>query len=336
MYRHFKGEMKMIKVLATVGEGSLERFGMTVPEKFKVTYLGPDYTDDEFIEKTKGAKFVLLGVTRLNENMIENLEDTELIQVLGAGYDGVDIKAARKKGIYVANGKGINSISVAEHTIGLILAALRRTVESNKDVKNFRFEESYKEYQVRGTRTLKSTHVGIVGLGDIGVEVIKRLKAFGPKISYNSNSRKKDLEKEYAIDYLELDELLKTCDIVSIHTPLNSHTEGMIDGDKFKLMKKDSIIVNTARGEIINQEAIADALKNGEIGMAALDTISPEPPDRDHPLLNLSEEIDDKLILTTHIAGITTEDMVGMQKNAWSNMERVLRGEKPINIINNI
>lgn len=326
----------MIKVLATMEKKALEKFNIDKPKNLDITYLQGDYSDKDFIEKSKGAKIILLGETRLNRNMIEKLEDAQLIQTMGVGYDGVDIEAAKEKGIYVCNGKGINKVSVSEHTIGLILASLRRTVEADKDIKRFRFEESYNDYKERGTRTLKSTHVGIVGLGDIGIELVKRLKAFGPKISYNSNSRKPDKEKEYDIDYLELDELLKTCDIVSLHTPLTPKTEGVINKDKLKIMKKDSILVNTARGEIINQLDLANALKDGEIGMAALDTISPEPPSKDHPLLNLREEIKDKLILTTHMAGITTEDMVNMQKNAWNNIERVLDGKRPINIVNNL
>lgn len=326
----------MTKILATMGKKSLDRFDIVPPDEVEVSYLEGDYSDEEFIEKSKGAKYILLGTTRLNRKMIDQLEDVELIQTLGVGYDGVDIKAAREKGIYVCNNKGVNSASVSEHTIGLILAALRRTVEADKDIRRFKFAESYKEYQEKGTRTLKSLHVGIVGLGDIGLEVIKRLKPFACKISYTSNTRKKDKEEEYGIEYLELDDLLKTCDIISLHTPLNVKTEGMINKDKLKMMKKDSILVNTARGEIINQLDLANALKNNEIGMAALDTLSPEPPSKDHPLLNLPEGIEDKIVFTTHIAGITTEDMEDMQKNAWANIERALRGKKPINIVNNL
>lgn len=324
----------MVKVLATMSKQNIELSGIVPPKNFEISYLKSGYTDEEIIEKSKGVTFLFLGTTRLNKNIIDNLEGVKLIQAIGVGYDGVDIKSAKERGIYVCNAKGVNKVSVSEHTIGLMLASLRRTPQADKDIKDFKFRESYSDYRKEGMRTLKSTHVGIIGLGDIGMEVVKRLKAFGPKISYYSYTRKKDKEEEYDIDYLELDELLKHCDIVTIHTPLNEDTENMIDKDKLEIMKKDSILINTARGEIINQKDLADALKNKDIGMAALDTIDPEPPAKDHPLLNLSEDIAKRLILTTHIAGITTEDIRRMQQNAWNNMERVLDGKEPLNIVN--
>ena len=326
----------MIKILSTVSKKSLNMYGVDIPKDFIVSYIKDDYTDDEFIEKSKDSDFLLLGLSRLNKNIIDHLGHIKLVQTLGVGYDGIDTKAAKEKGIYVANARGVNKVSVSEHAIGLMLASLRRTPQADKDVKNFNFEESYKNYQIEGTRTLQSTHVGIIGLGDIGLEVVKRLKAFGCRISYNSHSKKEDKEKKYGIDYLDLDNLLKTCDIITIHTPLTSDTEEMINKETLKLMKEDSILVNTARGEIINQSDLAKALENGEIGMAALDTLSPEPPEKDHPLLDLSEEAKAKLVLTPHIAGITTEDLRNMQINAWENIGRVVDGEKPINIVNNM
>nr|WP_300003708.1 2-hydroxyacid dehydrogenase [Tissierella sp.] len=324
----------MKNILTTMSEKSIGMFGIKPPEGFNISYIDSGYSDEEFIEKSKDADFLLMGLDRLNKNILDNLNQVKLIQSLGVGYDGIDVEAARGKGIDVANAKGVNRVSVSEHTIGLMLAALRRTAQSDRAIKNFKFEENYRSYQIEGTRTLKSAHVGIIGLGDIGIEVLKRLKAFESKVSYNSHSRKKDLEKEYGIDYLELDELLKTCDIVTIHTPLTDGTENMINKASLKSMKKDSILINTARGEIVNQEDLAEALIDGQIGMAALDTIHPEPPSSDHPLLNLPEDVEDKLILTSHIAGITTEDLKNMQINAWENIQRVADGEKPINIVN--
>ena len=215
-----------------------------------------------------------------------------------------------------------------------MLSALRRIPQANRDIRDLKFEESYREYMEKGTRTLKNYHVGIIGLGDIGLEVVKRLKAFGCEISYYSNSRKEDIEKEYDIGYLGIEDLLKKCDVVSIHTPLNSSTEGMINKDTLKIMKDNAILVNTARGEIVDQDDLAQALERDEIEMAALDTISPEPPTKDHPLLNLSEQADKKLILTTHIAGITFDDLKQMQRDAWDNMLRVSQGERPINVVN--
>ncbi len=326
----------MVKILTTMSEASVEMYGMEKPEDFEIECIKKRFTDEEMIKKTKDVDFILLGGGKLNKHIIDNLEGVKLIQTIGVGFNGIDIKAAKERGIYVANAKGVNKVSVSEHAIGLILAALRRTVQADKDIKNFEFQKSYREYHEKGSRTLKSSHVGIIGLGDTGQEVLKRLDAFGSKVSYYSNSRKKDIEEDYGIEYLELEELLKTCDIITIHTPLNKATENMINAETLKLMKKDSILVNTARGKIVDGSDLANALKDGQIGMAALDTIYPEPPSDDHPLLNLPEDIAKNLILTSHIAGETTQDLKDMFANAWENMERVVKGEKPINIVNGL
>lgn len=326
----------MVKVLTTMSKASVEMYGMERPEAFEIESIKKGFTDEEFIEKARDVDFLLVGGGGINKHIIDKLEKVKLIQTIGVGYNGIDIEAAKEKGIYVTNAKGVNKVSVSEHAIGLMLAALRRTVQADKDVKNFEFQKSYREYHERGSRTLQSCHVGIIGLGDSGQEVLKRLDAFGSKISYYSNTRKKDIEKDYGIGYLELEELLKTCDIITIHTPLNKASENMINAESLKLMKKDSILVNTARGKIVNGRDLAKALKDGQIGMAALDTIYPEPPGDDHPLLNLPEDIAKKLILTSHIAGETTQDLKDMFANAWENMERLVKGKKPVNIVNGL
>ena len=326
----------MVKVLTTIKEETLDRVGIEAPDQLEFSYIEKGYTDEEFIEKSRDAKIILMDLSPLNENILKNLDGVELIQVFGVGYDGIDVKAAKRAGIPVANAQGVNKVSVSEHTIGLMLASLRRTAQADKDVKDGRFKESYKDYQIQGTRTLQSTKVGIIGLGDIGLEVVKRLEAFGPKVSYYSNTRKEDLEEKYNLEYLDFDRLLEQADIVTVHTPLTPSTENMLEAREFKLMKKDSILINTARGEIINQKDLAVALEKGEIGRAALDTLSPEPPSQDHPILNLGEEAQSKVILTPHIAGITTEDFEGMQRNAWENISRVLEGKRAKNIVNGL
>lgn len=327
----------MIKVVVSSPQERIEKYNISPPQNFKLHYIKQPYTDQELIEASKDAMFLLLSLSPASRNVIESLNSVKLIQSEGVGYNGIDLEAAKEKGIYVCNAKGVNKVSVAEHTIGLILASLRRTVQADKAIKEYKFEESYIEYQQIGMRTLKSCHVGILGLGNIGIEVAKRLKPFECKISYYSNHRKsKKLEDELKVEYLSLEKIFKNCDIISLHLPLTSETESLINKYSIKNMKDDVILINTARGEIINQWDLAQALRNGDIGGAAVDTISPQPPDKNHPLLNLPEDADKKLILTTHIAGITTEDLKQMQIIAWNNMEKILNGERPDNIVNGI
>lgn len=326
----------MTKVIVAGPIARFERYDIRPPKNFKLIEINRKISDKEFIDLAKDAKFILSGLMGVNKNVIEALENVVLIQSEGVGYDTIDIEAAREKGIYVANADGVNKDSVAEHTIGLILAILRRTPSANRDIKAGKFSESYKGYGSRSMKTLKSLHVGILGLGNIGIELVKRLKPFKCEISYYNHNRKENLEKELGIKYLPQEDLYKNCDIISIHVPLTEETRGMINKDILGLMKEDAYIINTARGEIINQCDLAEALIQNKIAGAALDTLEIEPPPKDDPLLNLPEEVDDRLILTTHIAGITDNDLKGMQKIAWENMERVLRGERPINIVNGL
>lgn len=326
----------MTKVLVSGPMDRFERYDISPPKDFKLVEIKKGISDEEFIEEAKDATFIFSGFMHLNRKIIETLDKVKLIQSEGVGYDTIDIDAARDKGIPVGNAAGVNKVPVAEHTLGLMLASIRRIPSADRDIKAGMFSESYKAYRQRGLRNLEDYHVGIVGLGNIAIELVKRLKAFNCKISYYGHNRKEDLEKELDIDYLDLEELFKTCDIISLHVPHTEETEHMINKDTISLMKDDVIIVNTARGKVIKQDDLTEALLKGKIGGAALDTLDMEPPNPEDPILHLPKEIDDKLILTTHIAGIADSSLRDMQRIGWENMERVMRGERPINIVNGL
>lgn len=327
----------MIKVVVSLPKERVERYNVKPPENFHLEYIKYPYTDEELIEVGKDATFLFLSLSPASKKVVESLKHAKLIQSEGAGYDGIDLEATKEAGIYVCNAKGVNKVAVAEHTIGLMLAALRRTAEADKQIKKGNFVANYLDYEKRGMRELSSCHVGIIGIGDIGREVVKRLKPFGCKVSYYNHRRQsEEVDKRLGVEYMDLNDLYKNCDIISIHVPLTSTTENMINKDTINLMKRNAIIINTARGGIVNQEDLAQALIEGRIEGAALDTISPQPPNPEHPLLNLNEDAARRLILTTHIAGITSEAFARMQKVAWSNMLKVLNGVRPDNIVNGI
>lgn len=327
----------MTKVVVSLPKERIERYNVKPPEGFNIEYIKYPYSDEELIKASEGATFLFLSLSPVSNNVMKNLKTVKLIQSEGAGYDGIDVDEAKKAGIYVCNAKGVNKVAVAEHTIGLILASLRRTVEADKQIKNGNFVSNYLDYEVKGIRELKSCHVGIIGLGDIGIEVVKRLKPFGCKISYFNSRRKSiQIEEELGIEYMTFDELLRNCDIISLHLPLLPETKDLINKDVLNIMKTDAILINTARGEIINQSDLAQALIAGKLDGVAIDTISPQPPTLEHPLLNLPESASKKLILTTHIAGITTEAFTAMQIVAWSNMSKVQNGHRPDNIVNGL
>lgn len=327
----------MVKVVTSLPEERIKRYNVKPPEGFYLQFIKYPYTDEEIIEASKDATFLFLSLSPVSKNVIERLENVKLIQSEGSGYDGIDLEAARKAGIYVCNAKGVNKDAVAEHTIGLILAALRRTVEADNDIKKGNFISNYREYEEKGIKELSSCHVGIIGLGDIGKEVVKRLKPFNCKISYYNRKREsQEVEEELGVNYMPFERLCRVCDIISLHIPLMDSTRNLINKETFNLMRKGSILINTARGEIINQNDLAQALIEGKIESAAIDTLSPQPPQKDHPLLKLPEYASKRIILTTHIAGITSEAFARMQVIAWKNMKKVLNGERPDNIVNGL
>lgn len=177
----------------------------------------------------------------------------------------------------------------------------------------------------------------MIGLGDVGKETAKRLQPFNCKISYYDVFRQpEEIEEELNLNFISFKEICKNCDIISLHLPLLPSTENLINKDTINLMKEDAIIINTARGSIINQQDLAEALIKGRIEGAAIDTLSPQPPHKEHPLLNLPEEAANRLTLTTHIAGITTQAFANMQIVGWNNMLKVLNGERPDNIVNGL
>lgn len=327
----------MVKVVVSLPEERIKRYNVSPPEGFQIEYIESPYTDEELIKASEDATFLFLSLSPASRKVIENLKTVKLIQSEGVGYDGIDTEAAKEAGIYVCNAKGVNKVAVAEHTIGLMLAALRRTAEADKEIKRGNFVSSYRDYEEKGIRELESCHVGLIGLGDIGKEVAKRLQPFNCKVSYYDIFRQaEEIEKDLGLSFISFEEICKNCDIISLHLPLLPSTEGLINKDTIDLMKKDAIIINTARGPIINQQDLAQALIEGRIEGAAIDTLSPQPPHKEHPLLNLPEEAANRLTLTTHIAGITTQAFANMQRIGWNNMLKVLNGERPDNIVNGL
>ncbi|NLJ58385.1 MAG: glycerate dehydrogenase [Tissierellia bacterium] len=328
----------MYKVVSVVPKKRIERFGVIPPSEFEIKYLNSPYSTEELIKACEGADFLFeSSVDPVPREAIESFSSIKLIQAEGVGYDKIDIEAAREKNIYVCNNRNVNCESVAEHTLGLILAALRRIPYADKEIKDGNFVDCQLEYRTKGYKELGSRHIGIVGLGAIGKETVKRLLAFNCKISYYDAYRlTKEEEKQLNINYLSFEEICSQCHIISFHVPVLPSTINMVNKDSIANMKKDAIIINTARGEIVNQEDLARALMEDRLGGAALDTLTPEPPDKDHPLLNLPPKAASKLIITPHIGGTTDEAFERMQKWAWENMLKVTRGERPNNIVNGL
>lgn len=250
-----------------------------------------------------------------------------LVQLISAGYDRVDIEAARRAKVPVANNGGANSVAVAEHTMLLILAVYKKLVWQHGNV----VRGLWRPGNLTDTRLyeLEGKTLGIVGLGNIGKKVARRAPGFDMRVQYYDIVRlTEDQEDALGVRFALLEELLRTSDVVSLHVPLNQSTRGMMGEREFGLMKPGAILINTCRGPVVDEDALYKALTAGRIAGAGLDVLIEEPPPANHPLLAL-----DSVTLTPHMAGPTWENWPKAFRNAFDNVQRVARGQKPLWVI---
>ena len=249
----------------------------------------------------------------------------KLVQLLSAGYDKADMSAARKAKVPLSNNGGANSVAVSEHAMLLALAVSRQLILQHTSVSNGRW---------RGNSTprvheVRNKVMGIVGLGTIGKKTARLAKAFGMEVNYYDIERlREDQEDALGVRFRLLRELLRTSDIVSLHTPLNKSTHHMIGAEELALMKPSAILVNTARGPVIDEKALYETLAANKIAGAGLDVFDQEPPEQDNPLFRL-----DNVILTAHLAGPTFESNITRVRNAFDNVQRVARGDDPLWVV---
>jgi phosphoglycerate dehydrogenase-like enzyme len=247
----------------------------------------------------------------------------KLVQLMSAGYDRFNLDGARAARLPVAVNGGANAIAVAEHAIMLILSALKHVHFLDQEVRNGGWRNPRRVYE------LYHSTVGIVGMGRIGQEVAKRLAGWEATMLYYDPFRlSAEREQELGVTYVSLDGLLRRADAVTVHVPLNAATRNLIDAESLSLMKPTAVLVNTARGGLVDEEALAMALREGRLLGAGLDVLSQEPPPSGHPLLGLSN-----VMLTPHSAGPTWQSFPRRFANCFANIERVQRGEPPLWVV---
>jgi D-3-phosphoglycerate dehydrogenase len=269
--------------------------------------------EDDLIRLLSGVDGVIVGVDRLTARVIQAADSLQAISKYGVGVDNIALAAATERGIPVTITPGANTTSVAELTVGLMLAAARRIPFADRLVRGGSWG------QVVG-RELCGQTLGLVGMGMIGREVAKRAAAFGMKIVAFDQRQDAAFAAEHRVEYTGLDDLLSRSDFVSIHLPLTESTRGLIGEKALARMKRDAILVNTARGGIVDEAALARALKNEVIGGAALDVFAAEPA--------VGEELRGlpNVVLTPHMGGHTAEAVSNMGRQAAKNLLDVLRG----------
>ena len=248
----------------------------------------------------------------------------KLVQLLSAGYDRLDLNAARQARVPVANNGGANSVAVAEHAFMLMLAVSKKLSRLHSNV--LRGQWRARGFDDPRLHEVAGKTLGIVGLGAIGKKVARRAQAFDMRVRYYDSFRLgEDQEDALEVRFVLFGELLRTSDIVSLHVPLNAATRKMLGPREFAAMKATAILVNTCRGEVVDEEALHHALTTGQIAGAGLDVLAQEPPPPNHPLFAL-----DNVVFTPHAAGPTWESWPKRFRNAFDNIQRVAAGRPPL------
>jgi len=250
-----------------------------------------------------------------------------VISNMAVGFDNVDVPEATKRKIMVCNTPAVLTDTTADFAFALLLAAARRVVEGERVVRAGKWK-TWGPMILLGQDVHHAT-LGIIGLGRIGAEVAKRARGFDMKIIYNDSVRRPNLEKTLGVEFRDLRTLLAESDFITVHCPLLPETYHLIGEEQFKLMKKTAILVNSARGPIVDPKALYNALRNGQIAYAALDVTEPEPIPLDDPLLTL-----ENIVIAPHIASASVATRTRMAMMAVDNLLAAIRGERPPHIVN--
>tara|TARA_B100001013_G_C24596121_1_gene436812 strand:- start:202 stop:1167 length:966 start_codon:yes stop_codon:yes gene_type:complete len=313
--------MPNVLVLSSSSLPLLKTAKEMAPKGWRLNLVNGDEENSNLDSIAKTSDFILVFGHSVPDHIIRTGGKIKLIQLCSAGFDGVNIELAQKLGIPVATNGGANSVPVAEFTITLMLGTIRHLIVAHKNTINGNWMtpdlNGYNSYE------LYEKTVGIIGAGRIGTNVIRILSGFRAKTLYYDHIKNKEAEMHGA-KKTDLATLLSKSDIVSVHIPLTKKTKNLIGTKEFSIMKPKCILINTSRGEVVDEKALVDALTNSKIWGAGLDVFSIEPTRATNPLFAL-----DNVVSTPHIAGKTSESYPRRLSFAFENMLAVWNGKTP-------
>lgn len=297
-----------------------------VPQDFTLVPVSGKAAEAEQVSAVREADILMVYRAVPSEGVLRAGSRVRLVQLLAAGYEEMNLALLRELEIPCAQNAGANSWAVADHAVLLMLALYRRLVLADRATREGRWREP-----ITGLNTyeMDGKLVGIVGIGNIGSKVARRVQGFGARVQYyDKYPLPAEREGEANIRRVPLDELFRTSDIVTLHSPLTPETKGLVNDAVLATMKPTAVLINTSRGEIIDEAALARALEQGRLGGAGLDVFQAEPVDPANPLMKLPN-----VVLTPHSAGTTIDTWQRRLDFAFSNMRRVLSGDKPMALI---
>lgn len=294
-------------------------------EDISVWTVPADATREEVIAALRNADLVIGDKTHkhvIDMDALKVMPSCRLIHQPAVGFDTIDHEAAAALAIPVANSAGFNSDAVADWTVMAILTLVRYAARADRVMHNSGWPNS-----VGAGRELNALKVGIIGFGNAGSRVAKRLAAFGCNVVFT------DAVVRNAVDasFLSLDDLLRSADVVTIHTALNADSKGLMNRDRIALMPRGSWLINAARGSVVVESDLIDALRSGHLAGAALDVFRSEPLADESPLRDM-----ENVFLSPHVAGLSVEGEQRLIDATGANLRRVLNGEKPINVVNGV
>jgi glyoxylate reductase len=283
---------------------------------------------DELVQQAARSDAILSLLTdRIDANLLSNSPRLAIVSNMATGFDNIDVAAASAQNVLVTRTPGVLSETTAEFTIALLFAVSRRIVEGDRSVRDGQWK-TWGPNVLLGVDLAGST-LGIIGLGGVGEAVAQRARALGMRVKYYSRTRKRSLEKELRIPYSSFTSLLEKADFVSLHVPLTAETRHLIGKAEFDLMKPSAVLINTARGPLVNQSALYNALNRRRIAAAAIDVSDPEPMPPNDPLLTLPNAI-----VTPHIASASIATRSRMAMLAAENLVQALQGSLPKHTVN--
>lgn len=284
---------------------------------------------DLLLEKVKDVDGLLPLLTeRIDGELMDAGEKIKVISNYAVGYNNIDTEAATERGIYVTNTPGILTDTTADAAFALLMAVARRIPEADRHIRAKGWIHAWGPRMYIGSDVHGKT-LGILGMGRIGSAMAKRAKGFDMDVVYNDVYRREDLEEELGITYKPRDEVMRSADFLSLHVPLTPETHHMMGAEELASMKKTAFLINTSRGPVVDERALADALKKRVIAGAGLDVFETEPVSHDSPLLGL-----DNIVLTPHLASGSIETRTKMATTAATNIVSVIQGRIPPNLVN--
>ena len=284
------------------------------------TYELADSVDlDQRARLVRDAEILFCGSASPSDEMLAAATRLRFVQKLGAGFDNINVDLCKSMGVGLARLSGNNAVAVAEHTLLLMLAVYKRLRLLENQVRGGGWG---KDVARNGNRELRGKVVGTIGMGQIGREVAKRLRGFETTVIYYDVQRAPaEIESALGIEFVDLDDLLRRADIVTLHIPAFPETHHLINEERLRLMKEGSVLINCARGELVDQPALVAALVSGRLSGAGLDCVAEERPGGGEPFLGL-----ENVVLTPHVAGVSIENFGSMMERAFHNAAAYVAG----------